>query len=149
MSKILFFILSFQFLYCSNSSGKIKESDSNAFKTIQYYPLSYLKKYNGQYPQKTKLLGNNPLTKRLKMLMKSRYNYLVKTWAVETPIEIKNNMFSAWGCQQHNCSNTNFIIVVDFIKNVVYVGIREEEKIKIYSEDGTSNKQVLKWSNRN
>lgn len=110
--------------------------------------LNYLKQFNGKYPEKVKLLGNNPLTSRLKNLIKDKYSYLVETWAVETPIEIKNNMFSAWGCQQHNCGNTNFIIVVDFNKNMVYVGVREEANIKIYSEDGGSNILISNWANR-
>jgi hypothetical protein len=110
--------------------------------------LSYLKNFSGQYPNKVKLLGNNPLTKRLKTLLKSRYDFLIKTWGPETPIEVNKNTFIAWGCQQHNCSNTNFIIAVDFAKNVVYVGIREEENVKIYSEDGSKNLEITKWSNR-
>jgi len=111
--------------------------------------LDYLKKYDGMYPNRVKLLGNNSLTKRLKSLLKSRYNFLVKTWGPETPIEINKNIFIAWGCQQHNCSNTNFTIVVDFAKNIIYVGIREEENVSIYSEDGSSSVQILKWANRN
>jgi hypothetical protein len=111
--------------------------------------LSYLAKYKGHYPNNVKLLGNNPLTKRLKALLKSRYDFLIKTWGPETPIEIKSNTFIAWGCQQHNCSNTNFIIVVDFGKNVVYVGVREEEEIKIYSEDGKNNDRITNWATRN
>ena len=70
-------------------------------------------------------------------------------WAVETPIEIKGNILQAWGCQQHNCDRTNFIIVVDFIKNVVYVGIRRNEIVKSYSEDGSTNAEINKWANRN
>lgn len=111
--------------------------------------ISYLKNCEGKYPSEVKLLGNNPLTKRLKILIKNRYVFLKNTWTVETPIEIKKNQFIAWGCQQHNCSNTNFMIVVDFAKNVVYVGVREEENVKIYSEDGTSNNEITKWANRN
>jgi len=107
--------------------------------------LSYLKNFDGRYPDKVKLLGNNPLTKRLKILLKRRYDFLLKTWGPETPIEVNKNTFIAWGCQQHNCSNTNFTIVVDFAKNVVYVGIREEENVKIYSEDGSGNFLITKW----
>ena len=110
--------------------------------------LKYPEKYVGLDPQKVKLLGNSPLTKRLKALLKNRYDFLSKTWGPETPIEVKNNTFSAWACQQHNCSNTNFTIVVDFDKNVVYVGIREEENVKIYSEDGSKNTEVTNWANR-
>jgi len=111
--------------------------------------LNHLQKLRGQYPIEVNLFKDKILNKRMKSLLKDRFFFLKNNWTVETPIEIRNNMFSAWGCQQHNCSNTNFIIVVDFTKNVVYVGIREEEKIKIFSEDGTSNEQVLKWANRN
>lgn len=126
----------------------IKESNFISRQTNQT-SLSYLTKYKGQYPNKVNLLGNSPLTTRLKTLLKSRYDFLIKTWGPETPIEIKNNTFIAWGCQQHNCSNTNFIIVVDFSKNVVYVGVREEENVKVYSEDGSRNIQISKWANRN
>ena len=110
--------------------------------------LNYLKKFKGKYPHKIKLFGNNPFTTRLKTLLKSRYDFLIKTWGPETPIEVNKNTFIAWGCQQHNCSNTNFTIVVDFAKNVLYVGIREEEKVKIYSEDGSENIEVTNWANR-
>ena len=110
--------------------------------------LRYLKKYEGLYPQKVKLLGNNPLTKRLEFLLKEKYSFLIKTWGPEIPIKLKGNTFIAWGCQQHNCSNTNFTIIVDFTKNVLYVGIREEENLKIYSEDGSKNIEVTNWANR-
>jgi len=110
--------------------------------------LNHLQKLRGQYPIEVNLFKDKILNKRVKSLLKDRFFFLKNNWAVETPIEIKNNTFSAWGCQQHNCSNTNFIIVVDFTKNVVYVGIREEEKIKIYSEDGTSNTIVSNWAKR-
>ncbi|WP_205945162.1 hypothetical protein [Pedobacter psychrodurus] len=107
-----------------------------------------MKKFNGAYPKDVKLLKDPILSKRVKSLLKNRFFFLKNTWAVETPINIKNNNFIAWGCQEHNCSDTNFIIVVDFTKNVVYVGIREEEQVKIYSEDGTKNTEITNWSNR-
>lgn len=110
--------------------------------------LGYLRSYKGRYPQKVKLLGNNPLTKRLKFLLKDKYNFLINNWGPEIPIELRKNTFIAWGCQQHNCSNTNFMIVVDLTKNVVYAGIREEEVIAIYSEDGSKNIEVTKWATR-
>lgn len=110
--------------------------------------LDYLKNSQGKYPNEINLLDNSNLTFRLKKLLKNRYIFLKNSWTVETPIEIKNNTFIAWGCQQHNCSNTNFIIVVDFSKNIVYVGIRENENVKTYSEDGTTNKEIIKWATR-
>jgi hypothetical protein len=108
--------------------------------------LNFLKKYAGKYPHDVKLLNNTTLTTRLKKLLGNRYAFLKKTWAVETPIEINNNVFSAAGCQTHNCSDTNFIIVVDFSKNILYAGIREETNVKVYAEDSSTNQQVTDWA---
>ena len=111
--------------------------------------LSYLKYANRKYPNEIKLLNDQKLSMRLKALLKNRLVFLKKTWAVETPIEVANEHLTAWGCQQHNCDQTNFIIVVDFKKNVVYCGIRENENVKVYSEDESVNSEITKWSKRN
>lgn len=108
--------------------------------------LDFLKNLDGKYPYEVKLLDNPALKKRLEDLLGSRFTFLKDTWAVETPIEIKNNVFVATGCQAHNCSSTNFIIVVDLTKNVIYAGVREEDKVKTYSEDGTSSLQLTEWA---
>lgn len=108
--------------------------------------LDFLKEVNGKYPYEVKLLENPALIKRLKNLIgNSRYNFLKETWDVEAPMEYTNNVFVAIACQAHYCSGTNFIIVVDFSKNVMYVCIREEEEIKIYSEDGSNSEKVTEW----
>ena len=112
--------------------------------------LEFLKKLNGKFPSRAKLFDNSSFTKRLKKLLgNSRYNFLSETWAVETPMEFSNNIFVASGCQAHNCNSTNFIIVVDFSENIMYVGIREEDKAKTYSEDGSNSPKVIEWSNIN
>lgn len=109
--------------------------------------LDYLKKYAGKYPHDVHLLTGPALAKRLKKLLGNRYAFVQKTWAVETPMQVEGNVFSASGCQQHNCADTNFIIAVDFSNNVLYAGIREETKVKLYAEDGSTNKQVTAWAN--
>jgi hypothetical protein len=109
--------------------------------------LDFLKALDGKYPYAVKLLDNAALQSRLKNLLGNRFAFVKKTWAVETPIEVKNNVFVASGCQAHNCSSTNFIIVVDLTKNKMYAGIREEEKVKTYSEDGTNPPQLNDWAN--
>lgn len=96
------------------------------------------------------MLENGEFTQRLrKLLGTSRYNFLKETWNVETPIEFENNIFVASACQAHNCASTNFIITVDFTNNVMYAGIREEDKVKIYSEDGSRSIIVSDWANEN
>jgi len=110
--------------------------------------LDFLKQLNGKYPYEVKLFDNSTFTQRLKKLLgNSRYNFLTETWAVEIPMEFTNNIFVASGCQAHNCDSTNFIIVVDFSKNVMYAGVREEDKVKTYSEDGSNSPKVTEWAN--
>jgi hypothetical protein len=123
---------------------KKQEADSSAPAN-----LNFLKKLNGKYPYNVKLLDNVQLKTRLKKLLGTRFTFLKKTWAVETPIEIKNNIFVAKGCETHNCSSTNFIIVVNFTKNILYAGIREEDNVKTYSEDGSIPEPLNEWAKGN
>lgn len=111
--------------------------------------LEFLKKLNGKYPYEVKLFNNPALIKRLKKLLGNRYKFLKETWAVESPMKIKDNIFVASGCQAHNCGSTNFIIVVDLSKNIMLAGVREEDQVKTYSEDGSSCQQLIEWANGN
>jgi hypothetical protein len=112
-----------------------QRSDSTTFR--------FLKKYNKKYPYEVKLLDNSTLKQRLKTLLGKRYSFLKAKWAVETPIEIRDNIFVAAACETHNCDATNFIIVVDIRRNIVYAGIREERKVMTYSEDGSKGPAQL------
>lgn len=126
-------------------NSAIKQPDNSTLNN-----LDFLKKLNGKYPYEVKLFENSILMKRLKKLLgNSRYNFLIETWTVETPMEFANNIFVASGCQAHNCGYTNFIIVFDFSNNVMYAGIREEYKVKTYSEDGSNSPKINEWKNGN
>lgn len=104
--------------------------------------LEFLISTNGIYPKDMNLLDDSILRKRLKNLIGNSYNFLVSNWDVENPIVVKNNIFVAFGCQSHNCDSTNFIIIMDFSKNILYCGVRENNNVKSFSEDG-SNTQKL------
>ena len=111
--------------------------------------ISFLKNFDGKYSHEVKFLENSVIKERLKRLIGDRFTFLEKTWAVETPMEIKNNFFIASACEAHNCNMTNFIVVVDINKNVMYAGVREEGRIKTYSEDGSKiPAQINEWSQR-
>ena len=111
--------------------------------------LDFLRNYAGKYPNDVKLLDNSVLRPRLEKLLGGRFAFVKETWAVEGPMEVKNDMFIASACQAHNCGSTNFIIVADLAKNILYAGVREEEKVKVYSEDGSSNAEIQKWVSGN
>lgn len=129
---------------------KIVIEESQAKQSERTDNLNFLKTLNGKYPYDVKLLENPIFTQRLKTLLgNERYNFLVENWATEIPIIFSNNFFVAEGCQLHNCSSTNFIIIYNFSNNVMYAGIREEENIKTYSEDGSNSIKINEWKNRN
>jgi hypothetical protein len=104
--------------------------------------LEFLISTNGVYPKDMNLLQDSILRKRLKNLIGTRYNFLISNWDVENPIEVKNNIFVAFGCQSHNCDSTNFIIIIDFSKNILYCGVRENNNVKSFSEDGSSTQKL-------
>jgi hypothetical protein len=128
-----------------HSVAKIVETQKN---TVGDDPsMAFLRKLQGKYPFDVKLFNSQSLTTRLKKLLGNRYQFMVSTWAVEVPIEVKNNLFVANGCEQHNCGATNFIIVYDFTKNNLSAGIREGDKVNTYSEDGSNSPRVMQWVN--
>ncbi|MCC7401882.1 MAG: hypothetical protein IT214_10410 [Chitinophagaceae bacterium] len=120
----------------------------NAADTTEKSGLGYLKNYAGKYPYDVKLFDNPELTGRLKKLLGNRYQFFKDTWDVETPIEIKNNIFKASACEAHNCDATNFIIFVDLSTNTLYAGIKEEGQIKKYAERGSDLKELDDWASK-
>ncbi len=102
-----------------------------------YDNLDFLKSFDGKYPADVKLFDNPVLSSRLTKILGNRFNFLKENFAVESPMTINQNIFIARGCQAHNCVFTNFIIIADIEKNIIYIGIREEQDIKTYSEDGS------------
>lgn len=112
--------------------------------------LAFLAEWNGKYPYDVKLLDNAILKKRLMKMLGAKYKFLKSIWDVETPIEINNNLFYAWAMQTHSGGDPGAVIMADLEKNVLYVGIRENAHVKIYSEDGSQAPQkLLDWSKEN
>ena len=72
-----------------------------------------------------------------------------ETWGVGEPIKVENNTFIASECQKHNCYRRKYIIVVDLLKNIMYVGIKEDDSIKTYSEDGSNSTYLKEWEPNN
>lgn len=137
---ILPFFIAFTIVAQSNTKVKPKASTS----------LAYLKNYDTKYPGEVKLFSKPQFVNRVKALIGTRYTLLKNYWNVESPIEITGGNFIAYGCQQHNCDVTNFMIIYNFANDKMYVGIREEEAIKTYSENGSPIPARLnEWATNN
>jgi hypothetical protein len=107
--------------------------------------LDYLRKFAGKYPMDVKLLEDPILSPRLEKILGDRFMFVMETWAVESPIEIRGDKFIASACQAHNCGNTNFIIVANISTNKISVGVREEGKTKTYTEATTIDPIIEEW----
>lgn len=129
---------------------KSKTLENNKNTKTEVSSLNTLKKYDGKYPGEVHFLKNVILKKRLVNLIgNEKYNYMVKTWAVESPVSVENNILESWGCEAHNCDRTNFNIVVNFEKDKLYIGYRVEERIFKFGEDQDYPKSILKWETEN
>lgn len=138
----LFIIITFLATFSLNATAQISK---NKEKHNNINNVDFLKKLNGKQADPAKLFKNSTFTNRLKKLTGSRYEFLEEIWNVYEPIKIKDNIFTAKACQIHNCGTTNAIIVVNFSKNIISVGIREEGKTENFSEDGLLWQEVIDW----
>lgn len=112
--------------------------------------MNSLRKFNGEYSYDVKLLSYPILKKRLISLIgKKRYEYMKTTWAVEGGIMVENDILEAAGCEAHNCDMTNFIIVIDLKKDILYVGYMVEGEIKKFGETDGFPEQLLQWEQEN
>lgn len=109
--------------------------------------LDFLKGLHGKYPHDVKMLDNPILQKRLEKMLGSQYDFMKSVWDVETPIEIKDGLFYAWGMQAHSGGDPGAVLMADLHNNVLYVGIREDAREELYSEDGSNApKQLQEWA---
>lgn len=122
-------------------------SIENASQSNIFGDLAFLKKYNGKYPNDVKLLENPIIKKRLIKLIGKQYDYLKEIWEVETPIEIKDGYFYTSAMQTQSGGDPGAVIMADFKKNVLFVGIRKYQNVRVYSEDRSkAPKRMLDWS---
>ncbi|OPC00742.1 hypothetical protein BAS10_00455 [Elizabethkingia meningoseptica] len=108
--------------------------------------LKFLKKYNGKNTYEVKLFNNPILKNRLiRLIGVEKYTFMKNTWRVEGGISVKNNILTAEGCEQHNCGDTNFIIVIDLERDKLSVGYREEKNVIMFREGETLPKEIEEW----
>ncbi len=110
--------------------------------------LDFLMDYDGKYPTEVKLFENSAFNQRLKRLVGDEYDLIYYGCAVETPATINNNFFIVGACQQHNCAGINYTVVYDYTNDILYVGIKEEEELRSYSEKGNPRAILNKYSSR-
>lgn len=83
----------------------------------------------------TQFLTKSSLAPRLKKLMGTDYDQMVKYWNTETPFEKQENILHAWGCKQHDCSTYSYDLYIDVKNNKINVYKFAESKLTVFKED--------------
>jgi|GEM_PF-764592 len=83
----------------------------------------------------TRFLTKSSLAPRLKKLLGSDYDQMVKNWNTETPFEKQDNILHAWGCKQHDCGTYSYDLYIDVKNNKINVYKFSESKLTIFKED--------------
>jgi hypothetical protein len=152
-NNIILLMLMSAAVSCNNSSHhtetKAPDTTIKPQKEETRGGLEFLRDDADKYPADVKLLENPVFSKRLKALTGDRYQFLKETWAVEVPIEVKDDVFAAKACMAHNCGSTNFIVVVNLASDKMYAGIREDDKVKLYGEDENHPAALKDWEKNN
>ncbi|AWK06790.1 hypothetical protein HYN56_22185 [Flavobacterium crocinum] len=83
----------------------------------------------------TQFLTKSSLAPRLKKLMGTDYDQMVKYWNTETPFEKQENILHAWGCKQHDCSTYSYDLYIDVKNNKINVYKFAESKLTVFKEE--------------
>ena len=99
--------------------------------------IASLKKSAGKYPYEIKLLENPELKGRLQKLMGKDFAAMKQYWNVESPIEILSNKLETSGCEQHNCGDNMYVMIIDLDSdNINVYHMTSESGTKTYFEKG-------------
>ena len=109
-------------------------------------PLESLESYEGKYASNSGFLNNQIILQRLKVLIGEEKVQILKSyWNTESPIVLDNQILIATGCEAHNCSQTNFIILIDIKNDIFYAGIKIDGRVEVFSENGINLKELNEW----
>lgn len=91
-------------------------------------------------------IENKSLKSRIMKLVGTRYSFmkrLADTGGPATPVELKDDIYSGFVCKAHDCADNNFIVAGDVKNNILHVGIRENGKAQVYSENNAAAPQAV------
>ncbi|SIT21372.1 hypothetical protein SAMN05421786_109100 [Chryseobacterium ureilyticum] len=90
----------------------------------------------GKYPHDIKFFEDKNITERLKKLVGSQYDEMVKYFDVTSPISSEHNVYKLTGCKQHDCPGYSTKIYYDSKNDNLNVSIDNNGKISDFNEKG-------------
>lgn len=83
----------------------------------------------------THLLTESILSPRLKNLLGTDYDQMVKYWNTETPFTKQGSILHASGCKQHDCNTYSYDLYIDIKNNKINIYKFSESKLTVFAED--------------
>lgn len=109
--------------------------------------LEYLSGFNNQYSFKVGLFENSIISSRILKMAGNEYDE--SFWDVMPPIEVNDNMLFVEGMRAHSGGSQSIALMIDLNRNVMYLGIKNNNQVKFISEDGSNIPQkLLNWQNK-
>ncbi len=129
-----------------------KEKEINNDSHQNENELIYLKNLGGKYAHEENLFETGILDRRLKHLLKNDYSLFKDNCVTQGQIEILNYSKFYLSCAQpHSFGFEETFIFVDIYLNLITVAILTEGKVKIFTENRTTNKlndaKLYTWLN--
>ena len=90
----------------------------------------------GKYPHDIKFFEDKIITERLKKLVETQYDEMVKNFNVESPIAFENGIYKLTGCKQHDCPGFATSIYYDAKNDNLSVSIEKNRKVIHFDEKG-------------
>lgn len=90
----------------------------------------------GKYPHDIKLFEDKGITERLKKLVGTQYDEMVKYFNVESPITSENGIYKLSGCKQHDCPGYATTIYYEAKNDNLNVAIDKSGKVTDFAEKG-------------
>ncbi len=145
MKKYIFLISTCLLLISCNNNGNTNQaSGADSVVTenvvnkhiVPTTSLEFVEKWNGKTAMDAGMFEDSTLEKRLEDLLGSEYSFFKENWNVQTPIEKEQNIYSASGCKQNDCSSYYSVVYFDVKNNNINVLIRRGIHSRLFTENG-------------
>ncbi|WP_284462319.1 hypothetical protein [Chryseobacterium sp.] len=98
--------------------------------------MNIITKNVDKYPHDIKFFEDKGITERLKKLVGTQYDEMVKNFNVEGPISSENGIYKLTGCKQHDCPGYATSIYYDSKNDNLNVSIDKDGNISDFNEKG-------------
>lgn len=120
---------------------------SDTVEPVQIASWQIFEQFDGKYALETALLEKEPLKTRISQLLGEEEAAFTERFDVTPPVEVEGPILYNQGCRRHYCGVDEAALAVDMNRDLVYVGIAVNGKVKLYGEkhDTAYPTKLIRW----